>query len=227
MLLDILSKVYSFISNLGSNTKNLIIIIMFFIISIMAYKDMGDTILDCSAKYNIELKEKAENYSKKMTPIIREHVYHILMNDPNASNVILLSYHNTQTSSQGFSYRYITGLMEEARWDITEPYIDNWRELSAINYGNELDKIHKVGYLRVDSLEGIKDEYPKIYFKLKECNSASAAFYPIHSRSNQVGMIVVLYKESKEYDLGYYLRTIAPCIGELYGILNYLDKQEN
>lgn len=225
MILEILSKVYSFISGLGSNTKNLIIIIMFFIISILSYKDMGDRILDGSAKYNIELKEKAENYSKQMTPTIREHIYHILLNDPDASNVILLSYHNTQTSSQGFSYRYITGLLEEARWDKTEPYIDNWRELSAINYGNELDKIHKIGYLRIDSLEGIKTDYPKLYFKLKECNVKSAGFYPIHSRNNQVGMILILYKNYKQYDLGYYMRTLSPCIGELYGILNYLDKQ--
>lgn len=225
MILEILSKVYSFISGLGSNTKNLIIIIMFFIISILSYKDMGDRILDGSAKYNIELKEKAENYSKQMTPTIREHIYHVLLNDPDASNVILLSYHNTQTSSQGFSYRYITGLLEEARWDKTEPYIDNWRELSAINYGNELDKIHKIGYLRVDSLEGIKADYPKLYFKLKECNVKSAGFYPIHSRNNQVGMILILYKNYKQYDLGYYMRTLSPCIGELYGILNYLDKQ--
>lgn len=225
MILEILSKVYSFISGLGSNTKNLIIIIMFFIISILSYKDMGDRILDGSAKYNIELKEKAENYSKQMTPTIREHIYHILLNDPDASNVILLSYHNTQTSSQGFSYRYITGLLEEARWDKTEPYIDNWRELSAINYGNELDKIHKIGYLRIDSLEGIRTDYPKLYFKLKECNVKSAGFYPIHSRNNQVGMILILYKNYKQYDLGYYMRTLSPCIGELYGILNYLDKQ--
>lgn len=225
MILEILSKVYSFISGLGSNTKNLIIIIMFFIISILSYKDMGDRILDGSAKYNIELKEKAENYSKQMTPTIREHIYHVLLNDPDASNVILLSYHNTQTSSQGFSYRYITGLLEEARWDKTEPCIDNWRELSAINYGNELDKIHKIGYLRVDSLEGIKADYPKLYFKLKECNVKSAGFYPIHSRNNQVGMILILYKNYKQYDLGYYMRTLSPCIGELYGILNYLDKQ--
>lgn len=227
MILEFFQNAYSFVSSLGTNTKNLIIIVMFFIISIMAYKMMGDRILDYSAKYNIELKEKAENYSKKMTPIIREHIYHILLNDPDAVNVILLSYHNTQTSSQGFSYRYITGLMEEARWDITHPYIDSWRELSAINYGAELDQIHKIGYLRVDSLEEIKANYPKLYFKLKECNAKSAAFYPIHSRNNQVGMILILYNDYKNYDLGYYMKTLGPCIGELYGILNYLDKQEN
>lgn len=225
-MLEFLSNVYSFIVNLSSNTKNIIIVVMFFIISVMAYKDMGDRIIDRSAEHTTELKEEAENYSRKMTPVIREHIYHMLLNDPDASNVILLSYHNTQTSSQGFSYRYITGLMEEARWNITKPCIDNWRELSAINYGNELDRIHKIGYLRVDSLEGIKDEYPKLYFKLKECEDIkSAAFYPIHSRNNQVGMILILYKDSKQYDLGYYMRVLSPCIGELYAILNYLDKK--
>lgn len=225
-MLKILMKVYSFVSGLSSDAKTCIIVAMFFVISTMLYKDTENKLVDKSAKYSIELKEKAEDYTKKMTPVIREYIYRILLNDPDASNVILLSYHNTQTSSQGFSYRYITGLLEEARWDITQPYFDTWKELSAINYGNELDRIHKIGYLRVDSLENIKKNYPKLYFKLKECDVKSAAFYPIHSRVSQVGMILILYKDYKTYDLGYYIKVLGQDISELYSILNYSHRKE-
>lgn len=227
MVLDLFTKLYSLVSQLSSNTKNLIIVVMFFVISIMAYEDLGNRIVDDTIKTTLELKTKAENYSKEMTPAINGHVYRILMSDPDACNVILLSYHNSQTSSQGFSYLYITGLTEEGKWDITKPYISNWHELSVINYGNELDRIHKLKYLRVDSVENMKEEYPKLYFKLKECDASSAAFYPIQSRTNTAGMLVMLYKNTKKYELGYYMKTIEPCMTELYDILDYMKKQEN
>lgn len=226
MILDFFSKLYSIVSGLSSDTKNIIIIGMFFIISVLAYEDIGDRIVKDTVKTTIEMKEDAEKYSQEMTPVINEHIYHILMSDPDASNVILLSYHNSQTSIHGFSYLYITGLTEEGRWDITKPYIDNWNELSAINYGNELNKIHLRKYLRVDSLEGIKSEYPKLYFKLKECDAKSAAFYPIQKRSNPSGMIVILYKNTKKYELGYYMKTIEPCMSELHNVLDYMKKKE-
>ena len=82
-------------------------------------------------------------------------------------------------------------------------------------------------YLRIDNIEDIREDYPKLYFKLRECDAKSAAFYPIQSRNNIVGMLVILYKNSKEYDLGYYMETIEPCITELYSILNYTKEKEN
>lgn len=227
MIIDLFSKLYSFVSKLSSDTKNLLIIIMFFIISITAYEDLGKKIVDDTVRTTIELKSKAEKYSKEMTPVINGYVRNVLMSDPDASNVILLSYHNSQTSMQGFSYLYITGITEEGRWDITKPYINNWHELSTINYGSELDKIHKLKFLRVDNVENIKSDYPKLYFKLKECDAVSAAFYPIQGRYSYSGMLVVLYKHHKEYELGYYMKTIEPGMTDLHNTLDYMKKQEN
>ena len=227
MVIELLRKVWSFLSKLSPDLKNLIIIVLFFIVSVMSFNGLGKRLVDDVAKSTIELRSEAENYSKKMTPVINENVYHILMSDPDACNVLLLSYHNSQSSMQGFSYLWITGITEEGRWNITEPYIGNWTELSAINYGNELDRIHKLKYLRIDNIEDMREDYPKLYFKLKECDAKSAAFYPIQSRNNIVGMLVILYKNSKEYDLGYYMETIEPCITELYSILNYTKEKEN
>lgn len=224
MILDFFTKLYSFISQLSANTKNLIIVVMLIIISIMAYEDLGDRIVDNTVRTTLELKTKAENYAKEMTPIINGYVYDILMSDPDACNVILLSYHNSQTSFQGFSYLYITGLTEEGRWDMTRPLIDDWHELSAVNYGNELNRIHKLNYLRVDDIKDMKSDYPKLYFKLEACGAVSAAFYPIQNRTSIAGMLVVLYKQPKKYELGYYMKTIEPYVTDLYNKLDYMKK---
>ena len=119
MVIELLRKVWSFLSKLSPDLKNLIIIVLFFIVSIMSFNGLGKRIVDDVAKSTIELRSEAENYSKKMTPVINENVYHILMSDPDACNVLLLSYHNSQSSMQGFSYLWITGITEEGLATVT------------------------------------------------------------------------------------------------------------
>ena len=82
MVIELLRKVWSFLSKLSPDLKNLVIIILFFIISIISINGLGKKIVNDVAKSTIELRSEAENYSKKMTPIINENVYHILMSDP-------------------------------------------------------------------------------------------------------------------------------------------------
>lgn len=223
MILDFLQKLYTFVSKLSSDTKNFVIIIMFFIISILAYEDLGDKIAKQTVQTSVETKLRAEEYSMEMTPKINSIARQIVLSDGDVCNVILMSYHNTQTSSQGFSYRYITGLTEEGTWEHTKSYFSNWRELSAINFGDELAKIHRLKYLRVDSVDAMKTEYPKLYYQVKDSEAQSAAFYPIERRDSPVGMIVILYKGVKQYDLGYYIKTIKPHVEELADILDYMD----
>ena len=70
MILDFLQKLYAFVSGLSPSTKNLVIIVMFFTISIMAYEDIGDKIVNDTVKTTVEMKTQAEKYSKEMTPTI-------------------------------------------------------------------------------------------------------------------------------------------------------------
>lgn len=229
MILDFLQKLYTFVSKLSSDVKTLIIIIMFFIISTLTYQDLGNRIAHDAVKTSVESKIQAEEYSIEMTPKINSIARQIVLSDGALCNVILMSYHNTQTSSQGFSYRYITGLTEEGTWEHTKSYFNNWRELSAINFGEELTKIHRLKYLRVDSIDTMKKEYPKLYYQVRDCDAQSVAFYPIEKRGSAVGMIIILYKETKKYNLGYYMKTIEPFAGELADILDYmgyLNKQK-
>lgn len=225
-MLDFISKIYSIISRFSSDFKNVLILVLFFLVSIFAYNGIGEKIIQDIAKTTFETKIESDNYSLRMAPLINQQLYKILANDPEASNVLLLSYHNTQHSLQGFSYLYITGLAEEARWDITEPYLDYWHEQSSINFGSELDRIHRAGYLRVDSIEQIKYEYPKIYFKIRNWNIKSLAFYPIEGAALPVGLIIVTYKNQKDYSLGYYNKVIAPTTQSLSSLLDYIQYKE-
>ena len=225
-MFDFIAKIYSVISKFSSDFKNVLILVLFFLVSIFAYNGIGERIIDDIVKTTFETKIESDNYSMRMAPLINQQLYKILTNDSDACNVILLSYHNTQHSLQGFSYLYITGLAEEGRWDITEPYLDYWHEQSSINFGSELDRIHKAGYLRVDSIEQIKYEYPKIYFKIRNWNVKSLAFYPIEGATLPVGLIIVTYKEKKDYTLGYYNKVIAPATQSLSSLMDYMQYKE-
>ena len=80
------------------------------------------------------------------------HVESILKQDLDATNVILLNYHNNVTSTNGLSYRYLTALTEKKRGFDTRSCIRVWKELEYINYEDELIKINRNGYLELDSL---------------------------------------------------------------------------
>ena len=62
--------------------------------------------------------------------------------DPNADNVILLNYHNTLLSSNGLSYKYLTGICESFQGPDSKPCMQEWKELDYINYGEEIQKIN-------------------------------------------------------------------------------------
>lgn len=165
-------------------------------------------------------KIEAERYTERVTPIINTQIQYMLMSDPDATNIILLNYHNNNHSSQGFSYKYITYLTERFRGD-EEMYEEEFKELSYVNYGEELAKIHNLKYLRVSSIEEIRDSFPKLYRKAKTCNATAVAFYPIEGVMEPVGMIVVIYKTTPQYSLGYYLKAFSPHIQRLAVLLDY------
>ena len=62
---------------------------------------------------------------------------------------------------------------------------------------------------------------PKLYRKLKLSGAKSAAFYTIEGVKSPIGMIVILYDHKKDYQLGYYMETIASDIQRLAVLLDY------
>lgn len=168
---------------------------------------------------NLE-KIEAERYTERVTPIINTQIQYILMSDPEASNVILLSYHNSNHSSQGFSYKYITYLTEKVR-DVEDMYGEEFKELSYVSYGEEFSKIHNSKYLITNDILTLKESFPKLYRKIKLCNASAVAFYPIEGVAEPVGMIVVLYKSKPTYNLEYYMKVFSPRIQRLAILLDY------
>ena len=143
------------------------------------------------------------------------------MEDKDASNVLLLNYHNTLQSTHGLSYRYLTALTEKRRGYETKATIKIWKELEYINYGDELGRINDNQSIRMDTIENYYRTFPNLVALLEESGAKSAAMYPIAGIDGPIGMIVVIYPVTKEYYLGYYNSVIAPCIQPLSTLLDY------
>lgn len=95
----------------------------------------------------------AEEYTRVITPYINDYCQRILDLDANATNVILLNYHNTLVSTNGLSYRYLTSIAEKRRGLETKSCLKIWKELDYINYGEELESINRNNYLTIDDIE--------------------------------------------------------------------------
>ncbi len=221
MKINLLKKVWKFLDQLGTQTKTIIII------GLLGWC-LGNYIISenkNSLKYYTEQleseRQEAEQYTLKMAPEIDRCVQAILDKDIDASNVILISYHNSTKSLQGFSYQYLNCLTEKTRGIdaiITKP---EWHELEYIYYIDELQKINSYSVVRIDDIETMRNNMPKFYLKLKTSECKSVAFYPITGSSSPIGMIIILYRNPKIYCTSYYPKVLGPEISKLSAILDY------
>ena len=146
----------------------------------------------------------------------------ILNRDLCASNVILLNYHNSVTSTNGLSYRYLTALTEKKRGFDTKSCIRIWKELEYLNYEDEISKINRNGYLELGNIYEGKDNFPKLVELLELSGAKAAGIYPIIGLSGPIGAIIIIHRHPVNYDkLGYYKKTVAPFIQPLSTLLDY------
>ena len=150
----------------------------------------------------------------------------ILKGDKDASNVLLLNYHNTLNSTHGLSYRYLTAITERRRGYDTKARIKLWTNLEYMNYGEEIELINDNQFLRMDSIQSYFRTFPNLCTLLEECNAKSAALYPLMGLKDPKGMIVILYKNKKQYHLGYYNSVIAPYAQRISILLDYNSVKE-
>lgn len=221
MLLGKLEGVYKWVDSLNSGVKTLIIIALAFLTIELHFSTHTKAILeDYTEVVHVE-KAAAEEYTKIITPAVNEHIMHILKSDEDASNILLLNYHNTLSSTHGLSYRYLTPLTEKKRGYDTKSCLRLWKDLEYINYGDELERINDNQYIRMDSIKSFERSFPNLVTLLEESKAVSAAMYPIMGIDGPIGMIVIIYPTKKEYYLGYYNSVIAPCIQSLSTLLDY------
>lgn len=221
MSLSRLEAIYGWINNLSPNVKTIIIIVLSILIVETSFKSHTKLILQDYTEQVQQEKYLAEEYTKIISPSINEYIEKILVQDKDASNVILLNYHNTLVSTHGLSYRYLTALTEKKRGLDTKSCLRIWKELEYINYGDEIEKINESKSLRMDSVQQYSSSLPNLVELLQHSNAVSAAFYTLSGVDGPIGMLVVIYPIKKEYNLEYYQSTIAPSLQPLTTWLDY------
>ena len=226
MQLGKIKQLYDLVNGINPTMKTLIILLLVGIIAGSAMKYHAKSVLEDYTQQAIAEKKIAEEYTQIISPMINEYIQEILLKDRDASNVILLNYHNTLTSSHGLSYRYLTALTEKKRGIDSKSCLRVWKELEFINYEEEFAKINSNQCLRMDSVDAYVAKFPKITELLNMCNAKAAAFYPIEGIGGSIGMIVVLYPKKKEYYLGYYNEVISRQIQALSSLLDYDNMKE-
>lgn len=221
MSLDIITSVFRWIDRIPSALKTMIIVVLFGILAVNYIKTQNEDIIRQYMHFTEMTEQRAEEYTLETAADINRYVEDIAKRDTAAYNVILLSYHNTQKSLQGYRYLYLNCLTEKPKGIDTEPLREFWTNLEYIYYEDELRKIHSNEYLRIADVESIKTVMPKLYRKLKLSGAKSAAFYTIEGVKSPIGMIVILYDHEKDYKLSYYMETISSDIQRLAVLLDY------
>ena len=231
--LDFLQKLFNIVDKINPKIKSIIIIILFIWSTQYYVSHQGREYIKAYIESVDYENKKAEEYSIKVTPEIRRNIEQIKDKDTSATNIILLSFHNTKKSINGFSYMYLTAIAESPKLVNIDESLSLWKELSYVQYEEEVSKIRREGMLKIDNVENIKYQFPRFYKKLHQCDIKHAIIYPIESIGTDdenipIGLIIISYDKPKKYDSDYYLHTISPPIQRLSTLLNYdLMKYKN
>lgn len=164
-----------------------------------------------SEKYTIDMAEPIHNALKT-----------IYKEDGDAENVVLLTYHNSKKTIEGFSYLYLDYLTEYNQKPRRQSIKRIFDELDWMYYYDELSEIRECGYIRCEKMEDMRMTCPKLYYDaFQHIKAKAVAIYPIQGIENQLGLVVVLYGRKKEYPTGYFEHVISPQIQALASILDY------
>lgn len=221
MNLDWFKKIWDFINGLNSQLKTAIIVIMLLGVGFMGMKYYNQEVIKDYVEVIEDQERAAEEYTLELAPFINECVLEIQKNDEDCQNVLLLNYHNSKKSLQGFRYLYLNCITEKPKGLDSEPVKMYWNELEYIYYEDEISRIHDNGSLLVNNVDSIKNSFPKIYRKLISCNAQAAAFYPIEGVRTPIGMIIILYKEPNNLHDAEYINKVSPQIQRLSTLLDY------
>lgn len=195
MKLDFIVNFFKYINNLPECVKSCIITFLLGIIFINYIEKQNTNILKQYTQNTEIAEQQAEQYTINTASDINRYMSDIAEKDKDAYDVILLSYHNTQKSLQGYRYLYLNCLTEKLSGIDSEPLKDYWSNLDYIYYEDELSKIHNLEFLLISNVDDIQVTMPKFYRKLRLSGAKAATFYTIEGLNNPIGMVVILYKE--------------------------------
>lgn len=218
---------FNWVDGFSSQTKTIIIIlcILFFVVLFVGQ----NTKSYIKERFQLEQTkiEKQEMYLEKAAPQINDFVQDIIEKDSLISNVLLLNYHNTLISSHGLAYKHLTAITEKFRGLDNNPCIDDWPELPYINYIQEIGKINQTDYTIWERNDENRINFPNLSYRLKKSDAQYAVLYPIKGVDDNVGMLIVIYKNKKPtINTNYYHNVISPSISRLAILLDYTTVKE-
>lgn len=126
---------------------------------------------------------------------INRHIRLIAHEDTEAFDVLLLSYHNSKQSLQGFKFLYLSCITESPK-SIDTPLLKSiWTNMDYVYYVDELERIHNQEILLIKDIEEIKETLPKLYRLIESSDAKAASFYVIEGKNSPIGIVLALYKE--------------------------------
>ena len=224
MILNYLKQVWELLNKLHPETRSLIIIFLF---GWILYSQITtETAKQIEQKHHQEIADtkKAEQYSLETAIDINQQVQSIADIDKDAFDVLLLNYHNNTQSLQGYKSLYLSCLTEAPRSLDIPDLKQQWNKLDYVYYADELYKIHSQSFVKFEHVEQMAKSLPKMYRLVKSSEAEAISFFTIEGHDNQIGLVVILYKESKKYDYRY-AGKILPHIQKLALLLDY-DKNK-
>ena len=225
MILTYIKKFWNLLNKISPTNRNFIIIILLgFLFQNQICTRMRKYLAE-EIKLDIASNKKAEDYTKTAALEINRQVKLIAEKDQECCNVLLLSYHNSTQSLQGFKYLYLSCIAEapkELDTPLLKPY---WDKIDYIYYADELVKIHNQGFVHIRDLEEVRQTLPKLYRLVKASEAESVTFYAMEGHEAPIGMIVVLYKNQKLYNYKNQKDMVAP-IQRIAILLDYGNMQK-
>ena len=221
-MFNYLKQLWTFIESLPNSVKTIIIIVLSgVILSYRIVNSFETRIRNINQKNSIEMQEE-EKYAIEMAEPINQCLREISDKDKDTYDVILLTYHNTKKTMQGFSYIYIDYLTDYKN-DPSQPKVNKFfKELDWMYYSDELKTLQDQSYYRCNSLDSLKVKYPKLYYDVfQELNPKALAIYKIQGIDSPLGLLIILYDKPKSYYLGYSNTVIYPYLQQLASILDY------
>ena len=223
--LDTITLIFKQIDRIPSTIKTIIIIALFGLMVIGYLKIQNEDILRQYASFTEMREQEADEYTLETASDINRYIGDIAKKDTSAYNVILLNYHNTQKSLQGYRYLYLKCLTEKPKGIDAEPLREMWTNLEYVYYEDELSKIHNSEYLRIKDIEAIKATMPKFYRKLKLSGAQAATFYTIEGVKNPIGLVVILYNNKNTQPQELFDSKIYSDLQKLAVLLDYKNRK--
>ena len=220
MILNQIKKLWELINKMHPETRSLIIILLFGWILYSQITDETQRQMNERVYQEQIYNKQAEKYSLETAVEINNQVQLIAEKDKAAFDVLLLNYHNNTQSLQGYKYLYLSCLTEAPRSLDAPTLKQQWNKIDYIYYADELAKIHNQSFVQFHDIELMGRSLPKLYRLVKASDAKAISFFAIEGHNSQIGLIVILYKESFKYDYSY-AKGILPCIQKLAILLDY------